>query len=92
VSGLAAWPNPFNPRTSIRFRVARAAVCRVEVYDLAGRRVWYSGAVAAIAGTPVQVVWDGRDQSGRALPSGAFLARIVVDGLPVARLRLMLLK
>lgn len=91
VSGLAAWPNPFNPQTVIRFDVARVGVARVEIHDLAGRRVWQSRD-RAVPGGEVRVAWSGQDQSGRALASGAYLARVVVDGEPSASLRVMLLK
>ena len=91
VTGLGAWPNPFNPQTVIRFEMAGAGAAQVEVYDLAGRRVWRSREVVT-SGGEVRVAWDGRDQDGRALPSGAFVGRVVVDGLPVAQVRLMLLK
>jgi len=32
-------PNPFNPRTTIRFTLAQEAQTRIEVFDLRGRRV-----------------------------------------------------
>ncbi|MFT7699907.1 MAG: hypothetical protein ACI8S7_001741, partial [Candidatus Krumholzibacteriia bacterium] len=35
---VSAWPNPFNPRTTIQFEMGRAGNYRLEIYDLAGRR------------------------------------------------------
>lgn len=34
-----AYPNPFNPTTSLTYQLAEAAHVRLEVFDLAGRRV-----------------------------------------------------
>ncbi len=92
ISGLEVWPNPFNPQTEIRFEMKRAGKYRIDVYDLAGRRVWYSDVGMAVGSGEVRVAWDGRDQQGRALASGAFLGRVVVDEQPVGQVRLMLLK
>jgi hypothetical protein len=36
-------------------------------------------------------VWDGRDEAGRAVPSGAYYARLVTDSR-VDHLKMMLLK
>jgi len=92
IDGLEVWPNPFNPRTVIRFEMARAGAYRVDVFDLAGRRVWRSAPGVMSSGGEVRVAWDGRDQNGRALASGAFLGRVMVDEVAVGQVRLMLLK
>jgi len=36
---LTAGPNPFNPRTELRFGLTQAAVTKIAVYDIRGRRV-----------------------------------------------------
>ena len=44
---------------------------RIEVYDLAGR--WIVG----LAGDAWSgVAWDGRDESGRAVPAGLYFGRV----------------
>jgi hypothetical protein len=90
---LRAWPNPFNPQTEIRFTAQRPGRWLVAVYDLAGRAVWRSPGISVSARPEaVRLVWDGHDQHGRALPSGAFVAQVEHDGVPAASLRLLLLK
>jgi hypothetical protein len=76
---LMAQPNPFNPRTTIRFDLPAAGPVRLAVYDLAGRlvRVLVEGEIPAGSH---EAVWDGRDQSGRSAPSGSYLARLVAGG------------
>ncbi len=68
-------PNPFNPRTEIRFEIDRPGEVQLELFDLAGRRVrdwelgWRGAGVSA-------VLFDGRDSSGREVGSGVYLLRL----------------
>lgn len=76
---LANHPNPFNPRTTITFRVAEEGRVTVDVYDIAGRRV------ALLAdrrfGTGVATLeWSGEDDRGRPVPSGTYLLRLTAEG------------
>ena len=73
------YPNPFNPETTLSFDLARPGAVRLELFDLAGRRVRTLCAEALGAGAH-QRRWDGRDETGRAAPSGAYYARLAVDG------------
>jgi len=72
-------PNPFNPRTELRFTLARAGRVRLVLYDLAGRRVreLVSGELPA---GPHAVTWRGEDDAGRRLGSGVYLARLQAGG------------
>ena len=74
-----ATPNPFNPRTTIRFDLPAAGPVRLAVYDLAGRlvRVLVEGERAAGSH---EAVWDGRNEVGQAVASGSYFARIEADG------------
>ncbi len=72
---LAARPNPFNPRTMLRFILAAPGPARLSLHDLGGRRL----RVLVDADLPAgdhQIVWDGRDGAGRPLPSGVYMARL----------------
>lgn len=73
---LSATPTPFSDRLEIRLDLPSPASPRVEVIDPAGRRI-RSYAPAAAAGT-MRLVWDGRDDAGRACPSGVYWVRAVV--------------
>jgi hypothetical protein len=76
---LCNTPNPFNPRTTIHFEVRDPQKVRVEVYDLAGKRVRSLGAVPAVAGRN-QVAWNGRDDAGRSMASGVYAVLITGRG------------
>jgi hypothetical protein len=74
-TALAAWPNPFNPRTTIAFELAAPGVVTLDVYALDGSLV-KSLASGDLAAGPHRVPWDGRDDSGRAVAAGTYLARL----------------
>jgi poly-gamma-glutamate capsule biosynthesis protein CapA/YwtB (metallophosphatase superfamily) len=72
-------PNPFNPRTTLVLDLPAgtgAVPVVLEVYDARGRRVAtvYRGHLEA--GRTHGFTWDGRDDDGRALASGTYLARV----------------
>ena len=77
VSNLRAAPNPFNPQTSIFFEIggSREVPGVVDVYDLRGRAVrrLFAGPLAP---GPQSLAWNGRDDDGRGLPSGVYLALV----------------
>jgi hypothetical protein len=77
---LTARPNPFNPRTTIGFSLAAPEVVRITVYSLDGRPVRRLAAREYPAG-PHGVTWDGRDDGGRDLPSGAYLVDLVTPSM-----------
>ncbi len=68
-------PNPFNPRTTIRFSLERDGSARLTVFDIAGRAVRILADGARPAGVH-SVEWDGRDDAGHPLPSGIYLYRV----------------
>ena len=64
------YPNPFNPTTTISLSLPVASDWTVAIYNVAGQMVkQYSG--AADAGV-VNVVWDGKDNSGSTVASGIY--------------------
>ena len=83
-------PNPFNPRTRIRFVLGSAGPVRVDVFDARGRRVRTLVAGTRAAGRH-EVTWDGRDARGRVVASGVYFCRLRTRGVDVAR-KMMLLK
>lgn len=72
---LMAIPNPFNPLTTLRFDLPVGGRVHLEVYDVAGRLVRTLLDADLPAGNH-QAVWDGKDASGRGMPSGSYFARL----------------
>jgi hypothetical protein len=81
-------PNPFNPSTTISYRLGEAGRVRLTIYDAAGRHVRTLADRAEAAGEHA-VVFDGRDDAGRALASGVYFYRL--DAGDVTRTRKMVL-
>ncbi len=76
---LVASPNPFNPSTTIRFDSGNAGRVAVVIHDVAGRTVRTLRDGWTIPG-PKAILWDGRDDAGNSVPSGAYFARVRADG------------
>ncbi len=75
----SAQPNPFNPRTELTLDLPVAGAAGVRIYDARGalvRRLLD----ADLAAGEHRVSWDGRDDAGRALPSGVYFARLRTAG------------
>jgi hypothetical protein len=73
---VAVQPNPFNPRTTVTFRLARDEEVRLAVYDAAGRCVTELASGDRRAGTHT-VTWNGRDDAERSLPAGVYFVRLM---------------
>jgi hypothetical protein len=69
------YPNPFNPETRIRIRLAEAARIEIAVYDVMGRLLKTLSGGAKAAGVH-EVRWDGKDASGIDVPSGVYVVRM----------------
>jgi hypothetical protein len=67
-------PNPFSERAQFNIGSPESSPLRIEVYDVAGRRV-RSQALNVSAGWQ-RITFDGRDSSGHTLPSGVYFYRV----------------
>jgi len=68
-------PNPFNPRTRLRFGTTQPGPVKVEVYDLRGTRIALLGEETVAAGWH-EMVWSGRDDAGSAAAAGTYVFRV----------------
>jgi len=65
-------PNPFNPSTTISFALPHDARTNLRVFDASGRLVRILVSRDLGAGEH-SVHWDGRDLSGRSVPTGIYV-------------------
>jgi len=79
-----AYPNPFNPRTTIAWELPTAGQLRVNIHDASGRLVRTLWDGLAQAG-PGQAVWNGRDQTGRQVGAGIYFAQVIQGALSLTR-------
>ncbi|MBI3872115.1 MAG: T9SS type A sorting domain-containing protein [candidate division Zixibacteria bacterium] len=82
------YPNPFNAGTVIRFGLDQPGPYSVSIYDITGRRIWYSE--GETAGGWVEVRWDGRNDNGVQLASGIYLYRVQTQqGIQIKKMTLL---
>ncbi len=73
---LAAYPNPFNPQTTVSFVLSRRSAVKLQVFDVAGRLVRVLLNDVIVDAGRRDVVWQGRDESGRTVASGTYFYRL----------------
>ena len=87
---LPAFPNPFNPSTTLRYGLDKDSHVTIEIYDITGQLIstllneeqslgWYT------------LVWNGTNQQGTQVPAGIYLNRIISNN-EVKTTKLMFLK
>ena len=82
-------PNPFNPQTVVSFDLAEAGAVRLQVYGIDGRLIRTLADGPLTAGRHERT-WNGRDEDGRRVGSGVYLARLTTSaGSSVGRMVLL---
>ncbi|MBN1352071.1 T9SS type A sorting domain-containing protein [candidate division KSB1 bacterium] len=72
---LQNYPNPFNPATVIRYELPEAINVTIEIYNHLGQRIRTLVQREQPAGIH-QCAWDGRNESGKTVPSGVYFYRL----------------
>ncbi|MBU8870218.1 MAG: T9SS type A sorting domain-containing protein [Gemmatimonadales bacterium] len=86
---LAVHPNPFNPQAVITYSLPHAQHVIMTIHDLSGRKIASVVDGPQAAGNQ-SITWAGRDDSGFALASGAYFARLVTsDGIQVKKMLIL---
>ena len=84
-----AFPNPFNPVISFSYEMHLTQMVEIQIYDTLGRPV--KSLVGELQRPGLKAVqWDGTDDEGLALPSGAYFLAIKSSGLSDSRKIVML--
>jgi hypothetical protein len=70
------YPNPFNASTNVAFSLSQEGRASLTIFDLLGRRV--RGLLDKnLQSGSYQITWDGKDESGMDVPSGAYFYRLM---------------
>lgn len=86
---IGAAPNPFNPRTKIRFRLSSPAGARLRIFDVSGRLL-RSFDLSGLSPGEHSVGWDGTSEGGIRLATGIYVARLeTVDGTRAMKVALL---
>ncbi|MDP3115324.1 MAG: T9SS type A sorting domain-containing protein [Candidatus Cloacimonadaceae bacterium] len=81
LSGLSLYnyPNPFNPSTTICYRVPESGKVKLSIYNLKGQLVRILLNEPKQSGNH-QLIWNGDDQAGNMVSSGVYFTRIESNG------------
>lgn len=71
-----AYPNPFNPNTTISYTLAEPGSARLEIYNQRGQLVWTRSQEHPSPGH-YRHQFDSRDLNGTPLASGVYLYRLI---------------
>ena len=85
----AVCPNPFNPSAMIALELSQPARIRLAIYDFAGAQVRTLEEGVRESGSH-GVRWDGKNDVGGVVASGAYVIRLEVDGVSQTRVALLL--
>ncbi len=85
------YPNPFNPRTTIRYELPEASRVDLRIYDVAGRLVSVLAAAERQSAGAHATTWDGTDRAGRHVAAGLYFCRLAAGAFRATR-RLLLVK
>ncbi|KAA3613732.1 MAG: T9SS C-terminal target domain-containing protein [Calditrichaeota bacterium] len=69
------FPNPFNPATTIAYKVLNPGIVQLTIYNALGQRVRGLFRENKAAGE-YTIVWNGRDNFGQIVPSGSYFYQI----------------
>ena len=87
---VGAYPNPFNPATTIAYELPDAATVDLVIYDMKGRLVRTLVVRERRGAGRNEIVWCGRDDDGRMVVAGVYFCRLVVgDTTDTKRLTLV---
>ena len=70
-----AYPNPFNPVTTISYDLPNANMVSITIYDMLDREVRTLVAASQTAGRK-SIRWDGKDDMGNKVAGGMYLCQI----------------
>ncbi len=85
------YPNPFCPTTRIRYQIPHAGRATLKIYNIIGQLIATIEEKQLTAGT-FEAAWDGRDELGIAVPSGVYFYILALDGMELAKRKMILIR
>ncbi|MEO0293368.1 MAG: FlgD immunoglobulin-like domain containing protein [candidate division WOR-3 bacterium] len=85
------FPNPFNPKTTIRFSISEYTMVSLKIYDILGREI------ATLVNEPKKpgeytVEWNGTDLSGQQVANGLYFYQLKTSNGFIFTRKMVLLK
>ena len=84
-----AYPNPFNPSTTIRYGIPNTQEVTISIYDLRGRLVNILFKAEQPAGW-YEITWNGQINNGSLAPAGMYIYKIIAgDEIKTSKISLV---
>jgi hypothetical protein len=83
-------PNPFNPNTTIRYRLPESSRVELAIFGVDGRLIRVLESSIKPSGV-FEATWDGRDSSGQSVASGVYFYRLKANAFSETK-KMVLLK
>jgi hypothetical protein len=87
---FSAYPNPFNPTTTISFTIVNDGFVSLDIFNIRGQKIKSLVSENKATGNH-SVVWNGTDNSGQSVGSGIYFYRITTDNFTSTK-KMILLK
>mgnify|MGYP001223435473 CR=1 FL=1 len=84
------YPNPFNPKTQIRFNLPQRNNVNITIYNMLGQKVKVFSMINTPAGTH-SITWNAANQNGQPLSAGVYLYQMISKDFVKTR-KMVLLK
>jgi hypothetical protein len=88
---IQAYPNPFNPTTTIQFSIPQASKVDLIVFNIKGQTVKQLVDDKLDEGHH-SIIWNGNNESGKKVSSGVYLYKLNVNGKNESMKKCLLLK
>jgi len=73
-----AYPNPFNPVTTVRYDLPKNSLVTITIYDMLGKKVKTLINQIQDAGHQY-IIWDGTNTNGSSIGVGVYLYQIQIE-------------
>ena len=83
------YPNPFNPRTVIPYELLKIGFVKIDIIDITGRTIRSLLNGIQSSGSH-EVIWNGKDNTGKHVASGTYFCRMITDASVISRKILLL--
>ncbi|RKX70008.1 hypothetical protein DRP43_03800, partial [candidate division TA06 bacterium] len=85
------YPNPFSTSTTISFNLATdlRGLTQIKIYNIKGQLV-KNFELRILNSELIKVVWDGKDENGKQLPSGIYFYKLITEDKSIVKKMLLL--
>jgi|GEM_PF-4341809 hypothetical protein len=83
-----AFPNPFNPVTTISYALKEAGNVKIEIFNTRGQKITGFERSYSTPGT-YNVVWDGKDTTGKSVVSGIYMYKLTCGSYTATKKMIM---